>query len=98
MPEFWLYLNNGFMMIKHQVELVNVVNTDCPLHGAVIDGVEIENRLNKEEEPKTDDISHLPKHYFDDNAIKSETICLCDEKVVSNQTTVNKEHLYNVDF
>jgi len=75
------------MMIKHQTELVNVANLNCPLHGAELDKSEIKERLNNGEQEHINDIALPSKNYFDDNLIKTEAICLCGEKTVDESTT-----------
>jgi len=91
-----LYVN-GFMMIKHQVELVNVVNLNCPLHGTELSRREIKKRLNKDE----DCMSHIglsSKDDFENNLIKDEAICLCEEQDICDATTIDDDKLYNIDF
>ena len=68
-------------MIKHQIELVNVVNVDCPLHGYELEKVLSKNTQEKDNQEKR--IIESPNHYFESNVIKQdEIICLCEEKSV----------------
>jgi len=82
-------------MIKHQEELVNVTNLDSPLHTAELDDDVINQKLNKDEQAS--EIPHLPNDCFDDNLIKNEAICLCEETDASELTRIDKdEQLYNL--
>lgn len=70
-------------MIKHQVELVNVVNADCPLHGHELDKVLSKDAQEEDNQEKL--IIESPSHYFENNAVnQDEIICLCEEKSVDN--------------
>ena len=84
MCKFWLCLNNGFMMIKHQVELVNVVSADCPLHGHELEKV-LSKDANKKNDNQEESIIESPSHYFEGDVLsQDEVMCLCEDKSINN--------------
>lgn len=84
-------------MIKHQEELVNVTNLDSSLHRAEIDDGEISEKLNKDDQAQISEIPQPPNDCFDDNLIKNEAICLCEEADADKLTRIDEdEQLYNV--
>lgn len=53
------------MMIKHQTELVDVINKQCPKHGTDVDRILTEDDLT----------SYSATNYFDE---ETKIICLCE--------------------
>jgi len=61
-------------MIKHQVEVVNVITENCPLHGTSSQGgIEKSSEL-----PKGSLTVDSSEGAFDDDVMKEEVVCLCE--------------------
>jgi len=61
------------MMIKHQVELVDITSKECPLHSTRLDGA-----LTKDEPTP-----YSENDYFDE--AQTQQICLCDEDSIEKE-------------
>lgn len=65
-------------MIKHQVDLVNVVAKDCPVHGNV----------NKEQPQQKQEITLSDSSFdFDDEGLTQRPTCSCEAQEQDNAAT-----------
>jgi len=61
-------------MIKHQVEVVNVITENCPLHRSSAQ----ENAETEPDLPNDSLAVESSQRTFDDDVMKDEVMCLCE--------------------
>jgi len=61
-------------MIKHQVEVVNVITENCPLHRSSTQ----ENAENQSDLPNDALVVESSQGTFEDDVMKDEVMCLCE--------------------
>ena len=70
MPVCLLWYKNGIEMIKHQVDLVNVVAKECPIHNDNVRANVDDENLSTASDSTFD---------FDEDVAEQEPVCICEE-------------------